>query len=228
MRRRRASSARWFGAGCAVSRSPTSSARGFRRLELAVDRRLLIPRPETELLVELAIELEPQTVLDVGTGSGRDRARGRRRAARRRGGRDRHLARRARRREGQPRPAWARRPGPARATGSLDRRAHSTSCSRTCPTCGGGVARARRPRSAITSRSRHSSPADGSRGDRRPSGDLAGRAANYRARSGSRSARGQAADRCRAGSAGRIRADADTSRTWPGSSASSPDSVRWA
>ena len=30
--------------------------RGFRHLELAVDRRVLIPRPETEMLVELALE----------------------------------------------------------------------------------------------------------------------------------------------------------------------------
>jgi release factor glutamine methyltransferase len=43
---------------------------GFRRIELFVDRRVLIPRPETELLVELALELEPLSVLDVGTGSG--------------------------------------------------------------------------------------------------------------------------------------------------------------
>jgi release factor glutamine methyltransferase len=44
--------------------------RGFRRIELQVDRRVLIPRPETELLVELALERQPATVLDVGTGSG--------------------------------------------------------------------------------------------------------------------------------------------------------------
>jgi release factor glutamine methyltransferase len=44
--------------------------KGFRRIELLVDRRVLIPRPETELLVEVALELGPREVLDVGTGSG--------------------------------------------------------------------------------------------------------------------------------------------------------------
>jgi release factor glutamine methyltransferase len=46
--------------------------RAFRRLELAVDPRVLIPRPETELLVEVVLaELAPGAhVHDVGTGSG--------------------------------------------------------------------------------------------------------------------------------------------------------------
>jgi release factor glutamine methyltransferase len=45
--------------------------RGFRRIELEVDPRVLIPRPETELLVEVALELpEGARVHDVGTGSG--------------------------------------------------------------------------------------------------------------------------------------------------------------
>ena len=44
--------------------------RGFRGLELEVGPAVLVPRPETELLVEVALELEPLSVLDVGTGSG--------------------------------------------------------------------------------------------------------------------------------------------------------------
>lgn len=49
---------------------------GFRRLDLAVDRRVLIPRPETEVVAGVAIELAraalpgPVTVADLGTGSG--------------------------------------------------------------------------------------------------------------------------------------------------------------
>jgi release factor glutamine methyltransferase len=44
--------------------------KAFRRLELCVDRRVLIPRPETEHLVEAVLELEPLAICDVGTGSG--------------------------------------------------------------------------------------------------------------------------------------------------------------
>jgi release factor glutamine methyltransferase len=45
--------------------------RGFRRIELEVDRRVLIPRPETEHVVEAALSLpHGARVVDVGTGSG--------------------------------------------------------------------------------------------------------------------------------------------------------------
>jgi release factor glutamine methyltransferase len=56
-----------------VRREPVAyilGRKGFRHIEVAVDPRVLIPRPETELLVEVALELRPRTVLDVGTGSG--------------------------------------------------------------------------------------------------------------------------------------------------------------
>jgi release factor glutamine methyltransferase len=42
----------------------------FYGLELAVNPAVLIPRPETELLVELALERTFSTILDLGTGSG--------------------------------------------------------------------------------------------------------------------------------------------------------------
>jgi release factor glutamine methyltransferase len=45
--------------------------KGFRHIELAVDARVLIPRPETELLVEVALDLpEDARVHEVGTGCG--------------------------------------------------------------------------------------------------------------------------------------------------------------
>jgi release factor glutamine methyltransferase len=58
----------------AVEREPVAyivGSRGFRRLDLAVDPRALIPRPETELLVEVGLGLPSGArVLDMGTGSG--------------------------------------------------------------------------------------------------------------------------------------------------------------
>lgn len=45
--------------------------KAFRHIELAVDPRVLIPRPETEVLVEAGLGLsEGARVIDVGTGSG--------------------------------------------------------------------------------------------------------------------------------------------------------------
>ena len=45
--------------------------KGFRNIELKVDRRVLVPRPESELLVEAALDMpEGARVHDVGTGSG--------------------------------------------------------------------------------------------------------------------------------------------------------------
>jgi release factor glutamine methyltransferase len=57
-----------------VKREPIAYITGyrdFRRLTLAVDPRVLIPRPETELLVEVGLGLPHGVrVADVGTGSG--------------------------------------------------------------------------------------------------------------------------------------------------------------
>jgi release factor glutamine methyltransferase len=58
-----------------VDRDPLAYVLGrapFRNLEIAVDERVLWPRPETELLVEVAVEKLPQgaRVHEVGTGSG--------------------------------------------------------------------------------------------------------------------------------------------------------------
>jgi len=58
-----------------VGREPVAyllGRQGFRRLDLAVDARVLIPRPETEHAVEAVLEEAPEgaRVVDVGTGSG--------------------------------------------------------------------------------------------------------------------------------------------------------------
>ncbi|HEX3518299.1 MAG TPA: peptide chain release factor N(5)-glutamine methyltransferase [Solirubrobacteraceae bacterium] len=57
-----------------IEREPVAyiiGRRGFRHIELAVDSRALIPRPETELLVEVGLRLaRGARVLDLCTGSG--------------------------------------------------------------------------------------------------------------------------------------------------------------
>ncbi len=57
-----------------IEREPVAyivGRRGFRHIELAVDRRALVPRPETELLVEAGLGLPAGArVLDLCTGSG--------------------------------------------------------------------------------------------------------------------------------------------------------------
>jgi release factor glutamine methyltransferase len=57
-----------------VAREPVAyitGTKGFRHIDLRVDGRVLIPRPETETLVEAALGLPPGArVVDVGTGSG--------------------------------------------------------------------------------------------------------------------------------------------------------------
>jgi release factor glutamine methyltransferase len=67
-------SAFWTLIGRREDREPVAyilGRREFRRLRLGVDRRVLIPRPETELLVEVGLGLGPGlSVADVGTGSG--------------------------------------------------------------------------------------------------------------------------------------------------------------
>ena len=57
-----------------VRREPVAyilGRKGFRQIELGVDRRVMVPRPETELLVEVALDLpRGARVHEVGTGSG--------------------------------------------------------------------------------------------------------------------------------------------------------------
>lgn len=52
-----------------------TGSKAFRSLDLCVDQRVLVPRPETEQMVDMALEWlaahpEPATMIDVGTGSG--------------------------------------------------------------------------------------------------------------------------------------------------------------
>jgi release factor glutamine methyltransferase len=69
--------ARWFRDAIrrrTVERVPVAylvGHKGFRHLDLQIDQRVLVPRPETEHLVEALLDLPPGArVHDVGTGSG--------------------------------------------------------------------------------------------------------------------------------------------------------------
>jgi release factor glutamine methyltransferase len=56
-----------------VNREPLAyitGRQGFRRIDLRVDNRVLIPRPETELLVAVVKVDRPCGILDIATGSG--------------------------------------------------------------------------------------------------------------------------------------------------------------
>ena len=56
-----------------LAREPVAyilGTKGFRWIELEVDRRVLIPRPDTETLVEVALSSGARRIHDVGTGSG--------------------------------------------------------------------------------------------------------------------------------------------------------------
>lgn len=53
--------------------TPTAYIKGFiefYKLRFKVTPAVLIPRPETELLVDLVLQVKPNTLLDIGTGSG--------------------------------------------------------------------------------------------------------------------------------------------------------------
>ena len=214
-RRRRARSRSCVAAPRAsASPSPTSSgAKGFRRIELRGRPRVLIPRPETEHVVEAALTLPPGArVVDVGHRIGRDRARAGGRAAGPARVRHRRQRRRARR-------------GPRQrgAAGSRGRR----SCTATCwtarrpvdavrlePAVRRAAARRCRPRSRATSRALALyGGADGLDVDP---------AAGHRPRGRRRSSRSRSArarrTRWASCSRGRVRRDRARCAIWPGSS----------
>ena len=110
---------------------------GFRPLDLYVDRRVLIPRPETEIVVEVAlaalralrVDGDAPLVVDLGTGSGAIALVDRQRSSRRPRVGHRRVRRRAR--SGAPQPDRARsgsgrtrRPQAGRLVRRAARRAH--------------------------------------------------------------------------------------------------------
>ena len=123
---------RWSTGGRAASRCSTCSARwSFRGLDLLVDPRVLIPRPETETTAELAIEevlrsrrrgagpTDPWAGAATGVRGRRPRHRHRRARTRARGGAARRRGVGHRRQRGRPRG----RPGEPRRRGAARRRA---------------------------------------------------------------------------------------------------------
>ena len=130
---------------------------GFRRLVLTVDGRALVPRPETEVVVERCLvhlrELEAPGVLDVGTGSGAIAlAIADEHPAARVVAIDRSEAALALARENLRRTGLARVSSCAAATCSRVLAGRSTWSSRTRPTCPPRSTTASRPRSGSTSR----------------------------------------------------------------------------
>ena len=77
--RRWPASTPWWRAGGPASRCSTCSGSwGFRHLDLLVDRRVLIPRPETEQVVEVALALSAGRAAAAGRGRPRHRVGGHR------------------------------------------------------------------------------------------------------------------------------------------------------
>ena len=159
--RRRGASGSTRGGARSASRSPTSSApRASARSSWSVDPRVLIPRPETEHLVEAALELPARRAggrRRHGLGRGGARAEGR--AARPRGGRHGRQPGRAGGRARERRAARARRRAAGGRPARAGRRARSTPCSPTRPTSPTPTAARSRPTSRATSRRWRCTPA---------------------------------------------------------------------